>query len=282
VNFVIANPTGLCFGVRRAIEKLELALLENESVYALGNPIHNPKEVERLRGLGLKVALRIAEIPDGAVAFIRAHGISRGEYGELKGKCRVIFDGTCPFVRNVQKKAAELDREGYQVVVLGDLEHPEVRGILGHIAGEALVVKSENRIYLPCPCGKIGILSQTTQKEATLAALVSKFVFLAKELRVYNTICRATIERQEAVKKLAESVDALVVIGGKNSANTRVLVEISQSSGLDVTWIESAEELDEGWLRDKSKIGVAAGGSTPDWLVNDLTAKLEAVGSRRL
>jgi 4-hydroxy-3-methylbut-2-enyl diphosphate reductase len=274
VNFVIANPTGLCFGVRRAIEKLELALLENESVYAAGNPIHNPQEVERLSGLGLKVVPCVAEIPDGAVAFIRAHGLSRGEYGELNGKCRMVLDGTCPFVRNVQKKAAELDREGYKVVLLGDLEHPEVKGILGHIDGEALVVKSENRINLPYHCGKIGILSQTTQKEATLAALASKFVFLARELKVYNTICRATIERQEAVKKLAESVEAIVVIGGKNSANTRTLVEISQSSGMDVIWIERAGELDEGWLRDKGKIGVAAGGSTPDRLVNDLTAKL--------
>ena len=274
MNFEIANPTGLCFGVRRAIECLELALRENESVYAMGTPIHNPQEVARLSGLGLKVVSRVAEIPNGAVSFIRAHGLSRGERDKLKGKCRLVIDGTCPFVRNVQKKAAKLDREGYSVVVLGDLEHPEVKGILGHIDGEAIVVKSENCINLCGRCGKIGILSQTTQKEAVLAALASKFVFLADELRVYNTICRATVERQEAVKKLAENVDAIVVIGGKNSANTRALVEISQSSGLDARWIESAGELEERWLRDKNKIGVAAGGSTPDWLVNDLTAKL--------
>lgn len=274
MNFEIAAPTGLCFGVRRAIERLEIALGENKSVYAKGNPIHNPQEVERLSGLGLSVVSSVAEIPRGAVAFVRAHGLSRGEYAELNGKCRVVIDGTCPFVQNVQKKAAELDRAGYKVVVFGDLEHPEVKGILGHIDGEALVVKSEKCINLSGRCGKIGILSQTTQKEAALAALASKFVFLADELRVYNTICRATVERQEAVKKLAESVDAVVVIGGKNSANTRALVEISQSSGLDARWIERAGELDEGWLRGKNKIGVAAGGSTPDWLVNDLTAKL--------
>jgi 4-hydroxy-3-methylbut-2-enyl diphosphate reductase len=271
---VIANPTGLCFGVRRAIERLELALRENESVYAAGNPMHNPQEVERLSRLGLKVASGVAEIPDGAVAFIRAHGLSRGEHAEWREKCRIVVDGTCPFVLNVQKKAAELDREGYKVVVLGDFEHPEVKGILGYIDGEALVVKGENCINLCGRRDKIGILSQTTQKEATLAALSSKFVFLTEELKVYNTICRATIERQESVKKLAESVDAIVVIGGKNSANTRALAEISRSFGLDVRWIEHAGELDEGWLRDKNKIGVAAGGSTPDWLVNDLTAKL--------
>jgi 4-hydroxy-3-methylbut-2-enyl diphosphate reductase len=274
VNFVIANPTGLCFGVRRAIDLLELALGENESVYAKGKPIHNPQEVERLAGLGLKVVPSVAEIPDGAAAFIRAHGLSRREHAELNRKCRTVVDGTCPFVRNVQQKAVELDREGYKIVVLGDFEHPEVKGILGHIDGEALVVKSENCINLRGRCGKIGILSQTTQKEAALTALASKFVFLTDELKVYNTICRATIERQESVRKLAESVDAIVVIGGKNSANTRALVEISQSLGMDARWIESAGELDEGWLRDKNKIGVAAGGSTPDWLVNDLTAKL--------
>jgi 4-hydroxy-3-methylbut-2-enyl diphosphate reductase len=271
---VIANPTGLCFGVRRAIERLEASLLEYGTVYAAGNPIHNPQEVERLRGLGLKVASSVGEIPDGAVAFIRAHGLSRGEHAELNGKCREVVDGTCPFVRNVQKKAAELDREGYKVVILGDVGHPEVKGILGYIDGEALVVKSENCINIRGGYGKIGMLSQTTQKEAVLAALASKFVYLAEELRVYNTICRATVERQESVKKLAESVDAVVVIGGGNSANTRALVEISRYFGMDAKWIEHAGELDEGWLRDKDKIGVAAGGSTPDWLVNDLTAKL--------
>jgi 4-hydroxy-3-methylbut-2-enyl diphosphate reductase len=274
VNFVIANPTGLCFGVRRAIEQLELALRENKSVYAAGSPIHNPQEVERLSRLGLKVTPSVAEIPGGTAAFIRAHGLSRGEDAELREKCRKVIDGTCPFVRNVQKKAAELDREGYKVIVLGDFDHPEVKGILGHVDGDALVVKSENCINLRARFGKIGILSQTTQKEADLADLASKLVFLTEELRVYNTICRATVERQESVKKLAENVGAVVVIGGKNSANTRALVEISQSFGLDVKWIESAGELDEGWLRDKNEIGVAAGGSTPDWLVNDLTAKL--------
>lgn len=274
MNFTVANPTGLCFGVRRAIERLELALRENESVYATGNPIHNPQEVERLAKLGLKVMASVSEIPDGAAAFIRAHGVSRREYGELKEKCREVIDGTCPFVRHVHKRAEELDREGYKIVILGDLDHPEVKGILGHIDGEALIVKSENRINLRERCGRIGILSQTTQTEAALAALASKFVFLTEELRVYNTICRATVKRQESVKKLAESVDAVVVVGGRNSANTRALVEISRSSGLDVAWIEHAGELDEGWLRDKDKIGVAAGGSTPDWLVNDLTAKL--------
>ncbi|MDR0765067.1 MAG: 4-hydroxy-3-methylbut-2-enyl diphosphate reductase [Synergistaceae bacterium] len=274
MNFVIANPTGLCFGVRRAIEYLEIALHENKSVYAMGNPIHNPQEVERLSRLGLKVASSVAEIPGGAAAFIRAHGLSRGKHAELREKCRMVIDGTCPFVRNVQKKAAELGREGYEVVVLGDSGHPEVKGILGHIDGEALVVKSEKYINLRGRRAKIGILSQTTQREADLAALASKLVFLTEELRVYNTICRATVKRQEAIKKLAESVDAVVVIGGRNSANTGALVEISRSSGLDAKWIEHAGELDEGWLRDKVKIGVAAGGSTPDWLVNDLTAKL--------
>jgi 4-hydroxy-3-methylbut-2-enyl diphosphate reductase len=176
---------------------------------------------------------------------------------------------------NVQRKAESLASEGYEVVILGDARHPEVRGILGHVGGEALVIGSASDVPRGRKFLKVGILSQTTQEESALAESAANFVFFTEEVKVYNTICRATIERQESVKRLAGQVDAIVVIGGRDSANTRGLVEISRSLGSPTLWVESAGELDRGWLRGKRIIGVAAGGSTPDWLVNELTRKLQ-------
>jgi 4-hydroxy-3-methylbut-2-enyl diphosphate reductase len=175
----------------------------------------------------------------------------------------------------VQKRAEFLEREGYKIVILGDSRHPEVKGILGHISGDALVISGNEDVMESERRGKIGILCQTTQNEELLAEVASKFVFNTDEVRVYNTICRATIERQLSIKKLAASVDGIVVIGGRNSSNTRKLVEISESLGAPTLWVEQAGDLNRRWLRERRTIGVAAGGSTPDWLVNELTCKLK-------
>ena len=274
MNLVVASPTGLCFGVRRAIDKLEEALREHGTVYSLGSPIHNPQEVERLVKLGLRLVDRACDVPEGAVSFVRAHGVSRSELEELAARSSVMVDGTCPFVRTAQERAESLSREGYKVVILGDSNHPEVRGILGYIDGDSLVVSNASEID-DVKQGRLGILSQTTQREASLAAVVAKLVLLTGEIKVYNTICRATIERQESIRQLAEQVDGIVVIGGRNSANTRKLVEIAESLDVPTLWIEHADELEGSWLTGKRSIGVAAGGSTPDWLINELTGKLK-------
>lgn len=274
MEFVVASPTGLCFGVRRAIEQLEDALREHGAVCSLGSPIHNPQEVGRLSALGLTLVERASDVPIGCVSFVRAHGVSRSELAELHERSSVVVDGTCPFVRTAQRRAESLSNEGYRVVILGDSNHPEVRGILGHIDGESLVVSSADEIG-DAHMGRLGVLSQTTQREDALSQVVAKLVLLAGEIKVYNTICRATIERQESIRQLARQVDCIAVIGGRNSANTRKLVEIAESMGVSTMWIEHPDELERGWLQGKRSIGVAAGGSTPDWLINDLTGKLK-------
>ena len=275
MNLVVASPTGMCFGVRRAIERLEGALSEYGAIFALGSPIHNPQEVKRLEGMGLEVVEDVLRIPEGSVAFIRAHGVSRSELEEAGKRCRVVVDGTCPHVRNVRRKAERLDEEGYRVVVVGDSHHPEIRGILGHIGPGAVVVNGGDDLKPEDRRSKIGILCQTTQREETLALVASKFIAGTDEVRVYNTVCGATIERQGSIRRLAASVDGIVIIGGKNSANTRELVEISESLGVPAMWVEQAEELNRGWLRERQTIGVAAGGSTPDWLLEEIVRKLK-------
>lgn len=277
MKLVVASPTGLCFGVRRAIDQLEKALAEHGTVYSLGSPIHNPQEVARLAGLGLRLVENASDVPEGAIAFVRAHGVAPAELDELKRRCSVVVDGTCGHVRAAQQRAESLSHEGYKVVIFGDSNHPEVRGILGYVDGEALVLAGEDEIDTGAKFGKLGVLSQTTQQEASFAAIVARLVLLTGEIKVYNTICRATIERQESIRRLATQVDGIVVIGGRNSANTRKLAQIAESLGVPTLWVEHAGELEGSWLRDKRSIGVAAGGSTPDWLIKELTGKLETL-----
>lgn len=274
MKLLVADPTGLCFGVRRAIQKLESSLAEHGTVCSLGSPIHNPQEVERLVSIGLTLSDDVEGVPEGGVAFVRAHGISKREFERLNERSRLVIDGTCPFVRTAQQRAESLSKEGYKVVVLGDSKHPEVKGILGHIGGDSFVVSGPDDIQ-NVKYQRLGVLSQTTQRETALSDVIAKLVLHAGEIKVYNTICRATIERQESIRQLTKKVDGIIVIGGRNSANTKKLVEISGSLGRSTMWIEHPDELDRDWLDGREIIGVAAGGSTPDWLINDLTSKLK-------
>ena len=270
----IANPTGLCFGVKRAISTLEEELLTMKKVYSLGSPIHNPQEIERLSKLGLVVVDRPEDVPIGAVSFVRAHGVTPQTYEKLKQRSLIMVDGTCPFVKTAQERAKDLSKEGYLVVISGDMKHPEVQGIMGYATGDVIVLSDADKIPPSLAGRKCGILSQTTQKVASFVSLVSSFVSISPEIKVYNTICKATLARQESVCRLAAEVDGIIVLGGKNSANTKKLAEIAVDAGVSTVWIEHAGELDRGWLENKEDIGIAAGGSTPDWLIRELTQKL--------
>jgi len=270
----IADPTGLCFGVRRAISKLEEELLRSGTVYSLGSPIHNPQETDRLTKMGLVVVESAEEVPAASVAFIRAHGVTPLQEGVLIKKCRKVVDGTCPFVKTAQKRAKDLSTEGYVVVISGDRHHPEVKGIMGYVEGEVAVVSSDEDIPDNLKGRRCGILSQTTQKVGSFAALVGSFSKVSPEIKVYNTICKATLARQDSVCRLASKVDGMIILGGRNSANTKKLAEISMDVGVSTLWIEHAGETDRGWLQNRDDIGIAAGGSTPDWLIKELIQKL--------
>ncbi|SMG08413.1 4-hydroxy-3-methylbut-2-enyl diphosphate reductase [Dethiosulfovibrio salsuginis] len=270
MKVITAEPTGLCFGVTRAIKTMEEALISNGRIFCIGSPIHNPQEVKRLENLGLVVVSDDDKVPPGEAVFVRAHGISPDVHRRLMDKNVRIIDGTCPFVRKAQKMAEQLSREGYFLLVLGDEYHPEIQGILGYVEGPYRVISQESDLKAIDKIDKIGIISQTTQQESTLKDIAYNAVGIAREIRVSNTICRATVERQEAVRRLAGSVDGIVVIGGHNSANTAKLFRIAQESGTPALWVEEAHQLDRGWLSGKATIGIAAGASTPDWLIKQL------------
>lgn len=278
MKIITADPTGLCFGVEKAVSRLEEILSSKGEAYSLGSPIHNPQEIERLKKKGLVVVDSPEDVPPGAVSFIRAHGIAPQAFAELEKRSSLIIDGTCPFVIAAQERAKELSKEGYLVVISGDEMHPEVQGIVGfakYTGGDIIVVPSGGEVPESAKGRRCGILSQTTQRASDFASLVESFVPVSPELKVYNTICKATLARQESVCKLSSETDGIIILGGRNSANTRKLAEIAQNAGASALWIEHAEELDRRWLQNREIIGIAAGGSTPGWLIEELIEKLQ-------
>lgn len=287
MKVLVAAPTGLCFGVKRAIGFVEKALTQAAPVYALGSPIHNPQEVERLQKMGLRVVQSEMEVPAGAAAFIRAHGAAPGVLENLRKRNVNVIDGTCPFVRAAQNYARELSEAGYHVLILGNEKHPEIIGMRGYVRGPSTVISTIPSLFSSTifkssvKIHKLGLVSQTTQEESLLAEVAKAALGVADELRIYNTICRATIERQQAVRRLASAVDGMIVIGGHNSANTGKLCRIARDSNCDAVWIEHAGQLDRRWVLEKRVIGIAAGASTPDWLIEQLHNAIDNIAGRQ-
>ena len=276
MKIVMAEHAGFCFGVKRAVDAIEHSLHDNHEVWTIGLPIHNPQEVSRLQAMGLKVAENADEIPSGAKVLIRAHGEPLEVFDSLRAKGADVRDMTCPFVKKAQNLAAELSREGCHVVLLGDKNHPEIKGILGHVADikNAEVVLNEDEAEKIKSYGKIALISQTTQREERLSRVSAILVGKCSQLNVCNTICKATAERQDAVRELVKdgNVDGVVLIGGKSSANTGKLRDIIEAENVSVLWVENEDELESNrkWFMGKNTIGIAAGASTPEWLINKI------------
>lgn len=269
-----ARTAGFCFGVRRAIEMVEAALEDKATpLYSLGPLIHNPGVVRNLESRGLHLVGSVAEIPNGRVV-IRSHGAGPNVYREATDKGLSLIDATCPFVKNVQQLAILLRNEGYQVIIYGQSEHAEVQGVLDSIDGQALVINEIQGFDAAKIQPKVGLLSQTTQEISGFGRLVTELIPLTKELRVFNTICLATSERQAETAELSSQVDLMLVVGGHNSANTSRLAEISRKNCPRVFQIEKAEELHPQWLDGVERIGVTAGASTPDEQIQEVVAQI--------
>ena len=276
MKIIMAKHAGFCFGVKRAVDAIENALKNSKNpVWTIGLPIHNPQEVSRLENLGLRVANDESEIPSGSEVLIRAHGEPLSVIEKLQARDVKVCDMTCPFVKKAQELAAKLSEENYHVILLGDKNHPEIKGILGHILNNnAEVVINEDEAESVANYSKIALISQTTQREERLANVAGILTRKSSQLHVCNTICKATGERQDAVKELVKNnnVDGVVLIGGKASANTGKLRDIIKSHNIEVLWIEDENEIESNstWFKNKNTIGIAAGASTPAWLIDKI------------
>ncbi len=278
MKIIMAKHAGFCFGVKRAVDAIENALKKNSgSIWTIGLPIHNPQEVARLEAMGLHVANDESEIPfsPNAEVLIRAHGEPLDVIEKLKARNIKVHDMTCPFVKKAQDMAADLSKKNYYVILLGDKNHPEIKGILGHVLNENKeVVANEDEAEKITRHSKIALISQTTQREEKFANVVGILSRKCSELHACNTICKATAERQDAVKELVKNngVDGVVLIGGRESANTGKLKDIIKSQNIDVLWVEDENEIESNlnWFKNKNLIGIAAGASTPAWLIDKI------------
>lgn len=274
---ILADEAGYCYGVERALKIVEQALNEVKTpLYALGPLIHNPQVVEELRGRGLTSVSSIDEVKDGAI-IIRSHGVEPSVLKEASAKRLKIIDATCPFVKKAQEKAAWLSKHNYFVVIVGEKRHPEVKGILGYANNQALLVEEAASLNLEVVKDqkKVGVVVQTTQPLDKLKEVVAKLLPCLAELRIFNTVCHATRRRQDAAKKLAKEVDVIIVIGGKNSANTTRLHRLSREINKQTYHIETAREIRGSWFNQARSVGVTAGASTPRYLIEEVVERLE-------
>ncbi len=271
MKIIRAEKAGFCFGVKRALDMAERTS-QSSSTASLGPLIHNKQVVERMEEQGVRVVTKVQEAKPGDTLIIRSHGVPPEVYEEAKD-CQVqVVDATCPFVQKAQRLAEESSQTS-QVIVVGDRNHPEVQGILGWAGGNAIAIETlEEAKELPF-YEKLSVLAQTTQPAANFHSIVEELKEHSNELKVHNTICNATSDRQTVAGELAGKVDVMVVVGGKNSANTRKLAGIC-SEQTTTYLIETADELDHNWFKGVRTVGLTAGASTPDWIIEEVYRKM--------
>ncbi|MCG3181003.1 MAG: 4-hydroxy-3-methylbut-2-enyl diphosphate reductase [Phycisphaerae bacterium] len=280
MKILLAEKYGFCFGVRDAIELAERTARTQPasgSVYTLGPVIHNKQVVERLGEAGLRTVDSLDQTAGGTVV-IRSHGVSPGVIEDATARGLNVVDATCILVKRAQNIAAQLHAEGYRVVIVGDPEHPEVRGVLGYAPDIICVNSPEDMAKLPRR-GKLGIISQTTHTVEHFGQMVGLITARGySELKVVNTICNATKERQDAVQDLCAKVDVMFVLGGYHSSNTNRLAEICRDAGVDTHHLETVKDFRPEMVAGKTAAGVTAGASTPDWIIDEFVRHLQAIG----
>lgn len=276
LKIILAKQAGFCFGVERATQMAFEAANKGVKTFTLGPIIHSPQVVKRLEEMGVKVLESINDLDNGAI-IIRSHGVAAKELQEANRKELEVVDATCPFVKKAQEHVKSLSQAGYDVVVVGDADHPEVQGIVSYALGKVYVAGSGEEAGRLAISGKIGIVAQTTQSFENLKNVVLECLAKGSEIRVFNTICDATAVRQEEAKELAKQVDCMIVIGGYNSANTTRLAQVCAEIQPKTYHIETARQLNDEWFDGVETVGVTAGASTPKWVIDEVLHQIRQI-----
>ena len=273
MEIFLAEYLGFCYGVKRAI-KIARENADGKSC-TLGPIIHNPQMVDRLKSEGVGVVENLADLKEGTI-IIRSHGVGPQVYEDAENINLKVVDATCPFVKKAQLSAKKLVEEGYQVVIIGEKNHPEVKSIFEWSDKKAIILETEEEAKQLSSCQKLGIVSQTTVSGERFRKIVEQLLEKSSEIKILRTICTATDQRQAAALELAQKVDVMLVIGGKNSANTTRLAQLCKKY-CTTYHIETAEELTPGWFNEVEKIGITAGASTPDWIILEVQEKCQTI-----
>lgn len=273
----LAVSAGFCFGVERAV-KMAISALDQfgPPVYTLGPIIHNPQEVQRLQKMGIRMAGTLEEIPEGTVV-IRSHGAPKGVIEEAEARGLNVVDATCPLVQRLKERVRELAEEGYQVIIVGESDHPEVMAVLSFAPDSGVVVRDPGEVEPGKLSRRVGIVAQTTQSLENLRSVASLCICHCREVRTYNTICQATHRRGAEALDLAAEVEVMIVVGGRNSANTTRLAQAVSKGGTTTYHIESVQELNDLDIPRGAPIGVTAGASTPGWVIDEVVEALKGM-----
>jgi len=268
-----AKSYGFCFGVKRAVEIAE----NSQNAVTLGPLIHNPLEIDRLnKNYNVKYVKDIKEIDKNIKrVIIRTHGIPKDKLNKLLEKEVEVIDATCPFVKKPQEIVEEMSEKGYDIVIFGDKNHPEIQGVKSYsVHNRVFVVLDKEELKNIKLKEKIATVAQTTRKVDDYLNIVNYLIRNYKEVRVFNTICNATFENQKAVKELSQEADIMIIVGGKNSSNTKQLFNIA-SLNTESYLVENEDEIKPEWFKNKKLCGVSAGASTPEWLVEKIISKIK-------
>ncbi|MGH8670262.1 MAG: 4-hydroxy-3-methylbut-2-enyl diphosphate reductase [Burkholderiales bacterium] len=284
MEVMLANPRGFCAGVERAIAIVERALEQfGAPIYVRHEIVHNKYVVDDLRAKGAVFVEELDEVPRGSTVIFSAHGVSREVRDDAERRGLKVFDATCPLVTKVHVEVAKMLREGYEIVMIGHRGHPEAEGTMGQAAkGMHLVETLEDVAQLEPSSGKLSYVTQTTlsvdDAAAVIAALKARFPAIRGPKR--DDICYATQNRQDAVKFMAPQCEVVIVVGSPNSSNSNRLREVAENMGAQAYMVDRAADLRPEWIAGKRRIGVTAGASAPEVLVNELIAKLKALGAQ--
>lgn len=275
MKIVLAENRGFCPGVRTAVQKSLEALAQHGTVYSLGHLIHNQQVVDDLIRRGLKVIEDVGDAPTGSVLLIRSHGVSPAVFDQARQRDLRLVDATCGLVRRAQKLAAALAKQSYHVVVIGDPDHPEVKGLTGY-ADNVIVVRSPADVGRLPRHAQLGVVAQTTTSPATVAEMVGYVIEHGfREIKLVNTLCDQSIARQRSAAALAQQVDVMFVLGGLNSANTRHLAELCRKAGVTTHHLEGVWQFHTSMVNGVNAVGITAGASTPDELIDEFVAHLK-------
>lgn len=285
MEIIRAHSMGFCFGVRDAIEVVRELGESGTPVYTLGAIVHNPQIAEELEAVQVHVVDGLDDVPPGSLVAITAHGAPPDVVDRALDRGLRVIDTTCPLVTRIQKTAADLVSQRYSVLIYGDPNHKEVKGIVAWSGGKARVISSMDDLDGWEPTRRVALISQSTSnivKFISLARdLVAEMVSRGIEVRVINTICKPTKDRQRAVRELAREVDVVIAVGGQASANTRKLVQAAKEEGASAYQVERLDDLNSTWFDGAERVGITAGASTPDSVIDQVEERIRSFGARQ-
>ncbi|MCM8771250.1 MAG: 4-hydroxy-3-methylbut-2-enyl diphosphate reductase [Candidatus Omnitrophica bacterium] len=274
----LAKSAGFCFGVKRALELAQKASHRHKRLCVWGEIVHNQEVMQRLGQAGIKKINRLKPNP-GTILILPAHGVALNIIEQAKQCGYRIIDATCPMVKQIHKIVRDADRKDYPIIIIGDKRHTEVKGIKGQIKNKALIIENEKDI----PFKKIKrlkrvcVVAQSTQNLETVLKILDILKLYIKEIKFFNTVCQPTRIKQTEIRKMPLENEVMIIIGSKNSANTRRLYEISKSLNKKSFWVSAKEEVKPAWFKGIKKVGVTAGASTPQSTIEEIIQSIKNV-----